>query len=82
MRIYWRSGANVSQAFLRFLRTEYKPWTIEQECCRAFAAQAISILVAVKIKDLGMDIPVFRSANLDGADAYNAEMMKRFAKSF
>lgn len=48
----------------------------------AFAAQAISILVADKIKNLGMDIPVFRSANLDGADAYNADMMKRFAKSF
>jgi uncharacterized phosphosugar-binding protein len=48
----------------------------------AFAAQAISILVAVKIKQSGLDIPVFRSANLDGADAYNAQMMKRYAKSF
>ncbi|TFG82492.1 MAG: sugar isomerase domain-containing protein [Erysipelotrichales bacterium] len=47
----------------------------------AFAAQAISILVAVKIKALGLDIPVFRSGNVDGADAYNAEMMKRFSKS-
>ncbi len=48
----------------------------------AFAAQAISILVATKIRKLGLDIPVFRSANVDGADAYNANMMKRYTKSF
>lgn len=48
----------------------------------AFAAQAISILVATKIKEAGMDIPVFRSANLDGADQYNADLMKKFSKSF
>jgi uncharacterized phosphosugar-binding protein len=48
----------------------------------AFAAQAISILVATKIKQAGMDIPVFRSANLDGADKYNADLMKKFSKTF
>lgn len=48
----------------------------------AFAVQAISILVAVKLKKSGMDIPVFRSANLDGADEYNATLMQRFAKTF
>lgn len=48
----------------------------------AFMAEALSIQVATKIKDLGLEIPVFRSSNLDGADAYNHDLMNRFCKNY
>ncbi len=48
----------------------------------AFMAQSLSILVATKIKALGLEIPVFRSSNIDGADDYNKQLMARFCKTF
>jgi uncharacterized phosphosugar-binding protein len=48
----------------------------------AFMAQSLSILVASKIKALGLEVPVFRSSNLDGADQHNKELMDRFCKSY
>jgi uncharacterized phosphosugar-binding protein len=48
----------------------------------AYMAQSLSILVASKIKDLGLEVPVFRSSNLDGADQHNKELMDRFCKSY
>ena len=48
----------------------------------AFMAQSLSILVASKIKNLGLEVPVFRSSNLDGADQHNKELMDRFCKSY
>ncbi len=46
----------------------------------AFMAQSISILVASKIKALGLELPVFRSSNLDGADDHNKQLMERYCK--
>ncbi len=48
----------------------------------ALMAQSLSILVASKIKALGLAIPVFRSSNLDGADEYNAELIEHYCKTF
>jgi len=48
----------------------------------AFMAEAVSILVAIKIKALGLDLPVFRSSNLDGADDHNKQLMERFCKMY
>ena len=48
----------------------------------AFMAESISILVASKIKALGLEVPVFRSSNLDGADAYNEDLMKRYIRNY
>jgi len=48
----------------------------------ALAAQTISILVALKLKEKGLELPVFRSSNLDGADDYNKALFARFCKSY
>lgn len=48
----------------------------------AFMAQSLSILVATKIKALGLELPVFRSSNLDGADDHNKQLMERYCKMF
>ncbi len=48
----------------------------------SFLAQSLSILVASKIKNLGLDVPVFRSSNLDNADDYNLELMRKFCRLF
>lgn len=48
----------------------------------AFMAQSLSILVAKKIKDLGLEIPVFKSSNLDNADDTNKALFERFCKMF
>ncbi len=48
----------------------------------AFMAESISILVASKIKALGLEVPVFISSNLDGADAHNEDLMKRYIHNF
>jgi uncharacterized phosphosugar-binding protein len=48
----------------------------------AFMAESLSILVATKIKALGLEVPVFRSSNLDGADDHNKQLMERYCKMF
>jgi len=48
----------------------------------AFMVQSISILVATKIKALGLEVPVFRSSNLDGADLSNKQLMDKYCKTF
>lgn len=48
----------------------------------AFMVQSLSILIATKIKNLGLDIPVFRSSNLDGADEYNTKLMNKYCKIY
>lgn len=48
----------------------------------AFMAESLSILVATKIKALGLELPVFRSSNLDGADDHNKQLMERYCKMF
>ena len=47
----------------------------------AVMAQSVSILVAMKIKALGLELPVFKSSNLDGADDYNKALIDRYCKS-
>lgn len=48
----------------------------------AFMAESLSILVATKIKALGLELPVFRSSNLDGADDHNKQLMDRYCKMY
>lgn len=47
----------------------------------AFMAESLSILVATKIGALGLEIPVFKSSNLDGADDHNKQLMKKYCKT-
>jgi uncharacterized phosphosugar-binding protein len=44
----------------------------------AFVAQTISILLAKKYKQAGMQPPVFKSSNVDGGDEWNKELFARF----
>jgi len=46
--------------------------------CGAALAQALMACVAAKMADAGMEIPVFRSSNLDGADGFNLELFRRY----
>lgn len=48
----------------------------------ALMAQSLSILVAAKIKALHLEVPVFRSSNLDGADDYNKKLIEHYCKTF
>lgn len=48
----------------------------------ALMAQSLSILVAAKIKALNLEVPVFRSSNLDGADDYNKQLIEHYCKTF
>jgi len=48
----------------------------------AMAAQTISIVVASKLKNLGLDIPVLRSGNLDASDDINKAIIERYFRLF
>jgi uncharacterized phosphosugar-binding protein len=48
----------------------------------AMMAQSLSILIAKRLKELGLDVPVLRSGNLDGSDAINKAIKERYFKSF
>lgn len=48
----------------------------------AAMAQTLSILIALNYKHANQAIPVFRSSNLDGADADNAVLMKRYTRQY
>ncbi len=48
----------------------------------AFMAQSLSILIAQRLKTLGLEVPVLRSGNLDGSDAINKAIKERYFKSF
>lgn len=48
----------------------------------AFMAQSLSILVASKIKALGLPVPVFRSSNLDGADDTNKALFEQYCRMY
>jgi uncharacterized phosphosugar-binding protein len=48
----------------------------------AMMAQSLSILIATRLKALGMDVPVLRSGNLDGSDTINKAIKERYFKSF
>ncbi|MBM7539913.1 SIS domain-containing protein [Amphibacillus cookii] len=41
-------------------------------------AQTIIIGVVSRLRDAGLDIPVFKSSNLDGADAYNDRLFNQY----
>ncbi|NBJ70097.1 MULTISPECIES: SIS domain-containing protein [Clostridia] len=41
-------------------------------------AQAIIIGVIHKLKEAGLDVPVFKSSNLDGADKYNDQLFDKY----
>ncbi len=44
----------------------------------SFIIHSITLKLIEKLEAKGKDVPVFRSANLDGGDAYNEEMMKNY----
>lgn len=44
----------------------------------SFIIHAITLKLIEKLEAKGKDVPIFRSANLDGGDAYNEEMMKKY----
>lgn len=48
----------------------------------ALAAQTLSILIAAKLKDLGLEIPVLRSGNLDASDDINKSIIERYFRLF
>ncbi|MBU5268108.1 SIS domain-containing protein [Virgibacillus proomii] len=41
-------------------------------------AQTIIIGVITKLKEAGLDVPVFKSSNLDGADEYNDQLFDKY----
>lgn len=48
----------------------------------AFMAQALSIMIAQDLLDRGLELPVFRSSNLDGADEDNKRLFERFCRMY
>ena len=48
----------------------------------AAMVQTLSILIALRFKSNGLEVPVFRSSNLDHADAANLDLMKRFTRQY
>lgn len=44
----------------------------------AFIVNGISLKVAEKLVDKGLEVPVFHSANIDGGDKHNKELMEKY----
>jgi len=44
----------------------------------SFVIHSIVLKLIEKLEAKGKDVPIFRSANLDGGDDYNATMMARY----